>query len=507
VINMNAKKSFLIPILLTCLMAGQIALTYADDISHLEVSATNIYLTAGARGKVTLQLHNAGSYEITEIDAIVTSSTPGLSVIENTHNIVNRLGGEQIASYNVTLYVDQNLAIGSYTLSFQSSYVRQGRSISLTVPITLIVSDAFQPMVILTVSPSRLSAGAITTVTMKVENISPNIVSDVDVTLSAGSPLLSIENQLNYHAASIAMGSSVSFDVKVKALENTPIGAYSLSAAVYYSDQDDNRLKQPTILPIDVVSPYLPNTSVLVVTNLSTSTVVPGEQLELRLNIACTGATAYNAKTTLTLDQKGLLTPVSPTSIVVGDLKPGNSTEQKFMLMLDGSAPAGEMPLTVTVKYTDYKGTQGTATETITIPVSQLVDFILMEDVVVTAQIGKTATYEGDLLLIGTSRVEFTRIQVLSSDDVVTVVGSTEYIGAVDPDSPVPFSIKFAVKNTTSTGSNSLKLKVTWMDHRNIQQQQILEVPLSVVKTTPVITTTSDDGGVWGWLKRLFGVQ
>ncbi|HIH88802.1 TPA: hypothetical protein HA344_06300 [Candidatus Bathyarchaeota archaeon] len=506
-IDMNVKKSYLIPILLACLMTGQIASTYADDISHLEISATNIYLTAGAKGKVTLQLHNAGDYEITEIDAIVTSSTPGLSVIEKTHNIVNSIGSEQTVSYNVTLYVDQSLAVGSYTLSFQSNYVRQGRSITLTVPINIIVNDAFQPMAKVTVAPSKLAAGATATVTMKVENISPNDISDLDIILSSGSPLLSIENQLNYHAASIAVGSSVSFDVLVKSLENTPVGAYSLNAGVYYSDQSGNRLKQAISLPVEVASPYLPRNPIITVTNLSTSTVTPGQQFDINLSIACTGASVYNAKTTLSLDQQGLLSPVNPTSLAIGDLNPDESIQQKYTLILDGSAPAGEMPLTVTVRYTDYKGTQGTATEIITIPVNQLVDFTLMEDVVVTAQISKTTTYEGDLLLIGTSRVEFTRLQVVSFDPVATVVGSTEYIGAVDPDSPVPFSIKFKVNNGTAIGSYTMKLKVTWMDNRNIQQEQTLDVPLSVVKATTVTTTTGEDGGLWGWLRRLFGIQ
>jgi hypothetical protein len=507
VIKMNGMKKYLIPILLTCLMAGQIATTYAEGVSHLEVSATNIYLTAGMRSNVSLQFYNTGSFEITEIEAVVTSSTPGLSVIANSQKVYNSIASQEALIYPITLFVDQGLALGSYTLSSQISYIRQGRTISLTVPITVIVTNPFQPFLKVTVSPSKLSAGDTTTIKMQVQDISEGSVSNVDVILTSGSPLLSIENQLNYHSDSINASTSVSFDVMVKALENTPIGAYSITAATYYSDNLGNRYKQSINLPVEVTAAALPLSSIITVTNLSTDAVSPGEQFQVTLRFACTGAAVYSGKASLSLDQKGLLTPVSPTNIAIGDLKPGQSTDQTYTLLLDGGAPAGEIPLAIIVKYIDYRGVQSTATETITVPVKQLVDFTLMEDVVVSAEIGKTTTFEGDILLVGTSRVEFTKVQIVEEGPVAIVTGSTEYMGAVDPDSPVPFSIKFAVKNGTAIGSYDLKLKVTYMDNRNLPQEKMLNVPLSAINALPNTPTTSNDGGIWGWIKRLFGIQ
>lgn len=507
-IDMNGKKSYLIPILLICLVAGPIAVTYAEDyVSHLEVSAKNIYLTAGMSGNVTIQLYNAGSYDVTEIDALMLSSTSGLSVIANTHNVINKLVSEKTVTYNVTLYVDQGLNVGSYQLSLQTSYVRLGRSISLTVPITVVVKNAFQPMVRVSASPSKLSAGGTTILSVKVEDIAAGDISDVDVTVYSGSPLLSVEDQLRFNAASIRAGSSASFDVQVKALENTPVGAYSLSATVYYSDMRGNRYKQSMGLPVEMTSTVLTSSPIITVTNLGTRAVAPGEQFDVVLRFSCAGAAIYNAKASLSLDQRGLLTPLSPINTAVGDLKPGESMQQGYTLLLDGSAPAGAIPLTLSVRYVDSRGVQGTATEIITVPVKQIVDFSLMKDAVVSAGIGETATFEGDLLLIGTSRVEFTRIQVVGGGPVGLVAGSTEYIGAIDPDSPVPFSLKFSVANGTSMGRYDLEFKLTYMDNRNIQQEQVLNVPLDVVKAQVSVSAVNNDGGVWGWLKRLFGLQ
>jgi hypothetical protein len=130
-----------------------------------------------------------------------------------------------------------------------------------------------------------------------------------------------------------------------------------------------------------------------------------------------------------------------------------------------------------------------------------------MKDVVVSAGVGAVAAFEGDLLLVGTGRVEFVRIQVVGGGPVGLVAGSMEYIGAVDPDSPVPFSLRFSVVNGTLVGRYDLGFKLTYVDNRNIQQERVLSVPLDVVKAQVSVSAVNNDGGVWGWLKRLFGLQ
>ncbi len=506
--NMFGKKKYLIPILFVCLIAGQVGVTYAEDyVSHLEVSTKNIYLSAGRRSNVTIQLLNTGSYDLNEIDLQLVSATPGLSVIQNVHSVFNKIVSEKSVSYNATLYVDQSLAMGSYTLTLQGSYLRLGRSVSLSVPITVVVTNAFQPMVKLTVSSSIINAGETTTIEVKVENVANSDLTNIDLTVSSSSPLISIENQLNFSASGLKAGESTSFAVQVKTLENTPIGAYSIASTVYYSDVDGNRYKQSVNLPLETTSPIILRSPIITVENLNPSPVHPGDQFDITLRVVCSGASVYNAKATLTLDQKGLLSPMSGTTTAIGDLAPGESATLTFGLLLDGSSTAGQLPVTVTVRYVDSKGVQGTATEIVTIPVEEIVDFGLMQDVTVTAEKGKITTLEADLLLVGTGRVEFTKIEVQPEDPISTVSGSIEYIGAVDPDSPVPFTVKFAVANNTATGAGTLKLKVSYLDNRNVPQSQTLSVRLSIIEPVATAPAQAGDGGVWSWLKRLFGLQ
>jgi len=198
---------------------------------------------------------------------------------------------------------------------------------------------------------------------------------------------------------------------------------------------------------------------------------------------------------------------MTQTTVSLGDISAGGDVKFSYDLLMSGSASAGDIPLIVSVKYVDAKGVQGTMTETVTIPVENLVKFSLMKDAVVSAEKGKTTTFEADLLLIGTGKIEFSSISVVPEGPVEKVTGSTEYIGAVDPDSPVPFTLLFKVRDNATVGSYDLKLKISYLDSRNIVQNRTISVPLQVVNPVVTTSTTTNDGGVWGWLRRLFGLQ
>ena len=102
-----------------------------------------------------------------------------------------------------------------------------------------------------------------------------------------------------------------------------------------------------------------------------------------------------------------------------------------------------------------------------TILIEDIINFGFLEDLAITAEKGKEKTLESDILLFGTGSVEFARIDVVPSDSFSRVTGSTEYIGAIDPDSPVPFSLKFGVNEDTQLGDHNLKIRVSYTDNRN----------------------------------------
>jgi len=509
VIKMNVKKQYLIPILLVCLTAGQIVSINADNYTpHLQVTTTNTTLAAGSKGNININLYNGGDYDVTEIEALLSSTTPGVSIINGSQKVINIIERSKSADYAVLILVDQNVVIGAYPLIMTLSYLRAGRGIvTVTIPLSIIVEKPSLPAIKITASESKLTPGTESIVKLTVENAAIYNVTNIDVTLSPASPLLTITSQINYYMARLKHGESVSFDVNVKSLENTPIGAYVVTAQVWYTNDSDVENRQTISVPLEITTSAVTKSPVITITNLNPRTIVPGEKFSIDLKAVCADASISNAKAVLTPDAKGLISPVNPTTISLGDLAAGGSTEFSYVLLLSGSATAADIPLIVSIKYVDSKGVQGVAVETITVPVENLVQFSLMQDQVIVAARGSTQTLEADLLLIGTGRVEFTQIQALQESPVILVPGSTEYIGAIDPDSPVPFTLKFAVSNSSAIGDYSLKLRITYLNSRNIQQNATIRVPLSVTPNTTIVSPPVSDGGIWGWIKRLFGLQ
>ncbi len=165
---MNGKRSTLIAALLICLMAGQIAYAYADDIiPHLEVNVSNTTFSAGTHGNIGITVHNGGNYDASEVEAFITSATPGISVLDGSQKVINKILEGKSTFYNATVMVDQSVTLGAYTLTMQLTYLRAGRGIvTVPIPITIVVDKLFLPMLEVTASPKKLSVGELNDVTV-----------------------------------------------------------------------------------------------------------------------------------------------------------------------------------------------------------------------------------------------------------------------------------------------------------------------------------------------------
>jgi len=507
---MVKKKTVLIPILVACILAGQLGLALADDIvPHLGVSVFSVPLSAGKHGYVYFDVYNSGTYDVLEAEAILTSTTPGISVL-NAQSVFNTIHDKHHAYYNATLLVDQSVGVGAYTLSFSLSYMRLGKVVIDVIPVTVQVTQAFQPMFKFVLSPdtSSLKAGTTNVLSFSATNISNETLKDIQISLSSSSSLLSIVGDTNFDEGALKAGAATLFTTAMDVLESANSGPYSMSGLAYYSDAEGNRFRQSFMLSFDITAVEPAKTPTLTISNTNPfSSVNPGQSFDLDLEIACSSAQAFNVRTSIALDQKGMLSPQSPTSLALGDIRPMERVQLKYSLMVDGAAAPGQVLVVVTLRYSDSKGIQGTSTETMTVIVDEIVNFSLLNDLALTVEQNATKQFEGDLLLVGTSRVDFVKVSVVAQDPFIQVTGSSEYLGAIDPDSPVPFTLKFGVKPGTALGDYMLPIKIEYMNHRNQIKESIINVPVTVVKAEPVTQVPSGDIGFWGWLRQILGLK
>jgi uncharacterized membrane protein len=500
---MNGKRSTLIAVLFVLLMAGQTAFAYADDfIPHLEVIVTNTTFAAGTHGNIGITIYNGGNFDATQIEAFITSAVPGISILNGTQRVVNRLNSDKSTFYHATIMVDQNVAVGAYTLTMQLTYLRALYGIvSVAIPITIVVNEQFLPMIELTATPKKLVAGGSNDVMVSVNNIASTDVTNLALSLSTPSPFLSIESPSNLNVTLLKSGAKTSFIVHVYALESTLIGSYLLTATTSYSGTTGDNHRQTSTLPLEVTTPVITKVPVLTVTNLNTTTAVPGQRFTIHARVDCNDGSVYNTKATLTLDAAGMLKPLSPTTLSLGDMKPGDSKDVSCTVLVDGAAAATQISTGFALSYTDSKAIQRSTTEVLTVQIGQVVDFEIMNPTQVTADQGGTAKIDSTLILKGTSKVQFTSIDVEGNTTVTVIPESNYYVGAIYPDSPVLFTIKFNVPSNAPLGDTMVKIRVSYLDNLNRPKQQILSYPVTITK--PVATIGTD---FWGWLRHLVGL-
>jgi hypothetical protein len=120
--------------------------------------------------------------------------------------------------------------------------------------------------------------------------------------------------------------------------------------------------------------------------------------------------------------------------------------------------------------------------------------------------IGTSTELEADLLIIGTESVQFVTIEIIEDFVFKRTIDSEEYIGAVDPDSPIPFDLMFEVDGGTKTGEHTLNLKVTYTDDLYKVHEEILKLTMKLREASEITNQTASTGGFWAWIRRLLGL-
>jgi hypothetical protein len=235
--------------------------------------------------------------------------------------------------------------------------------------------------------------------------------------------------------------------------------------------------------------------------------VQPGDIFNVELTVQCDGADSYDVMTTVSFDNSGSISPLSPTLVSLGDIMEGETHTVTYQLLVKGDIKAGQYPMMFTAMYTNSKGMPTSLVETLTIMVEGLIDFQLIDIPHIGVLRGGEAELEADLLLVGTESVEFVSIDVVEDAFIKRVKGSEEYIGAVDPDSPIPFDISFKIDDEAETGEHDITLNVRYRDHLNKQHETSLEIPVEILEGEIESPTGGRNGGIWVWIRRLLGLN
>jgi hypothetical protein len=273
-----------------------------------------------------------------------------------------------------------------------------------------------------------------------------------------------------------------------------------------YNDEDGNAYNQRFNVPILVdEAEALPKTIVTISEAQTLQEIIrPGDSFDLQLTFTCSKADAYDLISMLSISQTPQISPIGPTIVSLGNLPKQETTQINYRLLVNGDAPAGQYPITVSLSYTDSTGVDRTLSETITILVDGLIEFQLLDTPTSLILQSDSQEIEADILLIGTENVQFVSIALIENEVFERVPGSEEYIGAIDPDSPIPFDIRYKINEETEPGLHTMNLLVRYRDHLNRAHETTLDLDLELSLDNDQDNNQENKGGFWQWLRNLF---
>ena len=366
-----------------------------------------------------------------------------------------------------------------------------------------------------------LTAGGENEMSISIENAGESNAYDVKAALSVPSTVseISIVNgsyavfeQIVYYTVDAIVWMYPVLYVE----SNCPLGAYSLTLDLEYTDTSDNTYTDSVQIgvAVDAVKP-MERTKIAVQSfDVTPDRVFPGDEFTMEVELRNWGPDAYDVQVQLAIDAQSPFVSLDPTLVFAGDLGLNQTAEVIYNLAIGGDAEAQLHRLSFVISYYDMDDQPDSLTEDISIRVHSIVDFRLLDvqPSTIEAGPGETVTIEADLLLLGTETVDFVEVRIVenrSANPFLTVPESYEYIGRVDPDSPILFTIQFMVDPDATSGSYTLQMSVDCWDGYNQPRQVSIEQFI-------VVSESSNPNGetnptlweiVWAIIRALFGVK
>ncbi|MGD2200509.1 MAG: hypothetical protein PVJ38_02615 [Candidatus Bathyarchaeota archaeon] len=477
----------------------------------MTAEAENPLITAGVDNPLNLTLGNIGNETLYDIDATLTSSSPYLVILEGARFTHGTLRVNHSVQHPVTLRVSREAPLGGYTLTetiFYEDVDGQTSSETFIVGVDVRFSSKPNPILDIVIDDPHLTAGSENSVNVNLTNLGDEGLQDIDVSLTSTSPYIAFLEGGRITLNSLSKGEGTSSEAVIAVSKSAPVGVYTFTASAYYRGSDGQDYIETYTLGVRVDSVSVPRQTSVVLRSYQTSleTVRPGDRFQLDLDFECLGAAAHEVKAVLALDPLTGISTMSPTTLSLGDLEPDQRVEAIYELLVGGAVQAGQYPAVVSIIYLDADGVPKSLTETVTLSVRGIVEFKLINVEPLDMPIGTRTEFEADLLLIGTENIEFVNIEVMEDPVFRRTLDSGEYIGAVDPDSPIPFDLWVEVAGGTELGEYVLRLKIEYTDDLNREHEATLEVPMDVTERALEGGSQASGWDIWALIRRLLGL-
>ncbi len=473
---------------------------YAVNVPEpvLSFTAAGEALTPGQVNDVSVTLSNRGPGTATSVRTTVTAPT-GFSVLGQFPEIVSIQAG---GSVNSTLRVfaptsaSGSAAILTFSVTFTDPY---GYSVTSTLTVGLYTTSssaisAATSLAVLTTSNS-LVEGQRSLVAFTIKNTGQQTVYSPTVSLTIASPLVvSANSTITLAGAVISPGVSVRYNAEVTTGTTATGGFYSGTLTIAYTDQFGDTHTQTVPVAFVVTLPVLQVT----VSSIS-SQIAVGKSSQVSFMVVNSGtAPVYSPTFSLTVPS-GLAVTTNATFSRSGLVINPGQTVKYVANVTDGPKTAeGAYISSVTVSYADQFGNAHTQAFSLGLVAVGGIQMVIQNERF--SKNGTSVSVTGTLLNEGLAIAYYTQVSATLLSGTTQIGSATQYIGEVDPNTPLPIAMSFTVPSTATNGTGSLELTANYQNDfgQSLQFKNSVRAPLSGGSSTGASTgsTTGAAAGV-----------
>ena len=496
----------------------------ANSIPFLEIEVDDYHLTAGDNNQIDIYITNVGDGNASNVEAYLTvpQTLSGIAIVKDSYKVFDELLCEETESMSPTLYVSNNLPLGAYNLELKLVYQdSQGLPYQSILQVGVIV-DAIEPeelVIDVDVADYLVSAGKENEINITITNNGEKTLYDIKAEIISATPGIVVLKGFSHIFDQLKVEKSDYFKPIIGISRSVPLGAYSITVSLEYSDSKNVVYRSTTNIGIFIDSIEPPETTKIKTKEILVmpTDVHSGDEFTITIELENYGADVYDVEAQCSLASNTPIVPLSPTQIFVGDMESNESKTISYDLIVLGDAEASLYTINLILSYFDKLGQLKSESEIISIDVNSILNFQLLniQPQDLTVEPGEIVTIEADLLLIGTETVRFVQLEVIENDTInpfISIPESYEYIGYVDPDSPIIFDIQFMVDSNATVGDYTLQIGVNYWDENNQEQQVIIELPVYIknVGSTGEVTSNTQNS-IWdmflNFIRTLLGMN
>lgn len=422
------------------------AMVYLRGKAQLVFQTPQASLVSGQVNNILITLRNIGSGPATSITATATATSTTVSVLSQFPNVPTLLPGENFSAM-MKVFIPSSTTVYSVGIGFSGSYTdSNGDDGAISQMVGLVASAAAAPTLSFQALDDALIPGQKNTIPIELTNLGSGSALGIHTQISSSSQS-GILSQFPL-VGKLEPGSSVTANITIYAPTASAGTSLTFSVSSSFTDAYGNPGTSSQTLAMYVKSSAGTSLSVTTIRN----SVVTGTASKASFLLKNMGNSAIYSPTFLISVPQPLVVSGNSTFSAVGiSLAPGQTLEFTADLTASPSSTPGIYQGTLQVGFENRDGSAQTISFSVAVMLSGSVVLAIQDEHF--SQNATALTVTGNILNEGSSPAYYSTVR--GNVNSSKAESTPDYVGEVDVNSPVPFSvtIPYQAKGTRAVGN------------------------------------------------------